>query len=325
MDYVRLGQSSLKVSRLAFGLMGVGNPAWRSWVVGDQEGSALIGAALERGINMFDTCDFYSAGASEEILGRTIEAMGVRNEVVIATKVGNPMGRGPNALGYSRKHIIEAAEASLRRLRTDRIDLYQTHIWDSSANIDEMVDAFDLLVRQGKVLYVGATDIPCWQLAQAFYRARIGGRAAFATVQHHYNAVWREDERDLVPFARSEGLGLLPYSPLARGMFAGRARLADGGTERSRTDEYTGLWYGRPSDAHVAELIETIARRRAVEPAQIALAWVLAASPGAVPIIGTQRIGHLDNMLAALSIALSAEEMSEIGGAYEPRRRGGHF
>lgn len=325
MDYVRLGASSLKVSRIAFGLMGVGDPGWRSWVQPEEAARPLFRQALDAGINIFDTCDFYSAGRSEEILGELIAAHGVRNEVVIATKVGNPMGRGPNGSGYSRKHVIEAAEASLRRLRTDRIDLYQTHIWDPSANIEEMVLAFDQLHREGKVLYVGATDIPCWQLARAVYLARQLGSVAFSSLQHHYNAVWREDERDLMPFARSEGLGLLPYSPVARGFLAGAERRARRTTERARTDDYARQWYGRPEDEDVADAIERLAAGKAVSPAQIALAWVLHQSPGAVPIVGPTSGPQLEEAVAALDIGLTREEMDRIRDAYRPRPHGGHF
>lgn len=322
MKYVGLGASSLKVSPVAFGLMGIGDPAWRSWVLDREAGMPVIRAAIDRGINFFDTCDFYSAGASEEVFGEVVEEMGVRDQLVIATKVGNPMGRGANASGYSKKHIIEAAEASLRRLRTDRIDLYQTHIWHAATNLDEMIDAFDLLVRQGKVLYIGATDIPCWQLAQAVYKARLAGKAVFTTLQHHYNAVWREDERDLIPFAQSEGMGLMPYSPLARGFFAGPG---ERDTERSRTDEYIGQWYGRPQDAAVADAVGAVARSRGLTPAQVALAWVRTASPGSCPVIGAHSVAHLDALLAASELTLSDEEMAGIGAAYQPRRRGGHF
>lgn len=321
MQYQRLGRSSLKVSPVTFGLMGVGDPGWRSWVLDGDKGQTLIRAAIERGVNFFDTCDFYSAGASEDVLGRTIQAMGARDEVVIATKVGNPMGKGPNASGYSRKHIVEACEASLRRLRTDRIDLYQTHIWNPATDLDEMVDAFDRLVQQGKVLYVGATDVPCWQLAQSIYKARMRGKAAFTTLQHHYNAVWREDERELLPFAQSEGMGLLPYSPVARGFFAG----PDRATERSRVDEYISQWYGRKEDGVVADAVRAVARRHGLSPAQVALAWVRQASPGSAPVIGAQSVEHLDQLLVALDVALSADDMADIGAGYQPRRRGGHF
>lgn len=322
MQYINLGASSLKVSPVAFGLMGIGSPSWRSWVLDRDAGAPVIRAAIERGVNFFDTCDFYSAGASEAVFGEIVEEMGVRDQMVIATKVGNPMGRGANASGYSKKHIIEAAEASLRRLRTDRIDLYQTHIWNTDTNLDEMIEAFDLLIRQGKVLYVGATDIPCWQLAQAVYKARIEGKVAFTTLQHHYNAVWREDERDLLPFARSEGMGLMPYSPLARGFFAGTGARD---TERARTDEYIQQWYGRPQDAAVAAALGEVARRRGITRGQAALAWVRTASPSSSPVIGARTIAHLDELLAASALTLSGEEMGEIGEAYQPRSRGGHF
>lgn len=325
MEYVRLGSSSLKVSRVGLGIMGIGSPQWRSWVLDAEPGKAVLKQAFEQGINFVDTCDFYSAGQSEKVLGDLIADLGIRNEIVIATKVGNPMGKGPNALGYSRKHIIEAAEASLRRLRTDRIDLYQTHIWDTSTNIEEMVLAFDQLVRQGKVLYVGATDIPCWQLSQAVYRARLLNCAQFSTVQHHYNAVWREDERELIPFAKSEGLGLLPYSPLARGFLAGEQRRKEKTTERARTDDYAWSWYGRPEDERVAEKIESIAKEKQSTPAQIALAWVLSNVAGSIPLLGVTQAGQLDEALAAMTLTLSEEDMKAIDAAYQPRKRGGHF
>jgi aryl-alcohol dehydrogenase-like predicted oxidoreductase len=325
MEYVRFGASSLKVSRIAFGLMGVGDPGWRSWVLPKETAQPLFRQALDAGINIFDTCDFYSAGRSEEILGELIKEDGVRNEVVIATKVGNPMGRGPNSSGYSRKHIIEAAEASLRRLQTDHIDLYQTHIWDPSTNIEEMVLAFDQLHREGKVLYVGATDIPCWQMAKAVYLARQLGLVAFSSIQHHYNAVWREDERELIPFARSEGLALLPYSPIARGFLAGSDRRQQRTTERARTDDYAWSWYSRSEDGHVADAIEQLATGKGVSPSQVALAWVLHNSPGAVPIVGATSQHQLDEAIQALGIGLTAEECKLISDAYHPRPHGGHF
>src|SRR5215475_10491029 len=223
MEYVRLGRSSLRVSRIGFGAMGVGDKRWRSWVLGEDEARPLVRRALEAGINLFDSCDYYSAGESERILGRLLKDAAKPEEVVIATKLGNPMGKGPNARGYSRKHIVEAAEASLKRLGVERIDLLQTHIWDTTTGIDEMIAAFDHLVRSGKVLYVGATDMPCWQFAKSVYTARLRGLSAFVSMQNHYNLVWREDEREMIPFCGAEGIGLLPYSPLARGHLCGLA------------------------------------------------------------------------------------------------------
>jgi len=324
MDYVRLGKSNLRVSRIGFGAMGVGDKRWRSWVLNEDEARPLVRRALEAGITLFDTCDYYSAGESERILGRLLKEAARPEEVVIATKLGNPMGKGPNARGYSRKHIVEAAEASLKRLGVERIDLLQTHIWDASTDIDEMIAAFDALVRSGKVLYVGATDMPCWQFAKAVYTARLRGLHAFVSMQNHYNLVWREDEREMISFCGAEGIGLLPYSPLARGFLCGLARMREQRTERSRTDELTGKWYGRPEDAKIAETVEAIGSTRGVEPGQIALAWMLQRLPAAAPIIGATRLEHVEAAVAALSLKLEPGEMARLEAGYVPRPRAGH-
>lgn len=324
MEYVRLGKSGLRVSRIGFGAMGVGDKRWRSWVLTEDEARPLVRRALEAGITLFDTCDYYSAGESERILGRLLKEAARSEEVVIATKLGNPMGKGPNARGYSRKHIVEAAEAALKRLGVERIDLLQTHIWDAGTDIDEMIAAFDALVRSGKVLYVGATDMPCWQFAKAVYTARLRDLHAFVSMQNHYNLVWREDERELIPFCGAEGIGLLPYSPLARGFLCGGARTREQRTERSRTDEYAGKWYGRPEDAKVAETVEAVAAARRAEPAQVALAWVLQKLPEAAPIIGATRVEHVDAALAALALKLEPGEMARLEASYAPRPKAGH-
>jgi 1-deoxyxylulose-5-phosphate synthase len=324
MQYVRLGRSSLKVSRIALGAMGIGDPAWRSWVLTEEQARPMVRQALETGITLFDTCDYYSAGQSEIILGRLLREMARREEVVIATKLGNPMGKGPNARGYSRKHIVEATEASLQRLGVETIDLLQTHIWDPASDIDEMVHAFDDLVRAGKVLYVGATDMPCWQFAKAVYAARHRHCSAFVSMQNHYNLVWREDEREMIPFCAAEGIGLLPYSPLARGFLCGLARTRASKTERARTDEYAGKWYGRPADAAVAALVDEIATACAIKPAQVALSWVLGTLPTAAPIIGATDPSHIDEAVAALDITLASDDSARLAAAYQPRPRAGH-
>lgn len=324
MEYVTLGKSSLKVSRLCFGMMGMGAKTWRDWVLERDEALPLLDAACEAGFNFFDSCDFYSAGVSEEILGDFMASRGNRNQLVIATKLGNPMEKGPNGRGYSRKHIFEAVDASLKRLKTDRIDLCQTHIWDVSTNIEEMVEAFDHLVRQGKVLYLGATDIPCWQLSRAIYHARAARLAEFASLQLHYNAIWREDERDLLPFAAQEGLGLLPYSPMGRGFLTG-PHWAALETARSRSDDYAWKLYGRDSDHRVASEIVAIAAEKSARPAQIALAFVLARSPASSPVIGLRDVAQMQEALSALRIGLSPAEIARIEAQYEPRRSGGHF
>jgi aryl-alcohol dehydrogenase-like predicted oxidoreductase len=323
MDHVRIGRSNLRVSRLGLGAMGFGSPEWRPWVLTEEQARPVVRTALERGITLFDTCDFYSNGESERVLGRLLTEMADRDEVVIATKVGNPMGPGHNQRGYSRKHIMSAVDASLKRLDTDYIDLYQTHIWDPATDIDEMMQAFDDLVTSGKVLYVGATDMPCWQLAKAVYESRAASRSSFISMQHHYNLVWREDEREIIPFCQAEGLGLLPYSPAARGFLAD-ARGFDRGTTRALSDDYANLWYGRPQDRDVASAVVDLANSRGISPAQVALAWVLATRPGAVPIIGPTAVEHVESAVAALHVVLDDAEVERLENCYAPRATGGH-
>jgi len=321
MEYVRLGQAGLKVSRIGLGAMGFGDRSWRSWVLDLEQSREIFRRAIDAGVNFIDTCDYYSAGASEEIVGKLVGEVGSRTGMVIATKVGNPMGRDANARGYSRKHIIEAAEGSLRRLRTDYIDVYQTHIWDPATNLDEMVEAFDHLVRSGKVLYVGITDMPFWQFATAYFYAERHGLARFMSAQNHYNLLWRDDERELLPFCRAQGIGLIPYSPMARGFLCGRGRRQDAmRTERAKTDDYTYKLYGRPVDEVVVDRVAEIAAARGVSPAQIALAWVRQQPGVTAPIIGATQVGHVDEAVAALAIALSAEELTRLEEVYVPRR-----
>jgi aryl-alcohol dehydrogenase-like predicted oxidoreductase len=234
------------------------------------------------------------------------------------------MGKGPNARGYSRKHIVEAVDASLKRLGVERIDLLQTHIWDPASEIDEMIRAFDDLVRAGKVLYVGATDMPCWQFAKSVYSARLQGMHSFVSMQNHYNLVWREDERELIPFCQAEGIGLLPYSPLARGFLCGLERTRERRTARARTDELIGKWYGRPGDRAVAEIVGEVATARGVQPAQVALAWVLGKIPSGAPIVGATRLEHVEAALAALDLELDSAEIGRLEAAYALRPKPGH-
>jgi 1-deoxyxylulose-5-phosphate synthase len=325
MQYVNLGRTGLKVSRLSLGAMGFGSPEWRSWVLAEEQSRAVARKAFDAGINVIDTCDYYSSGRSEEIVGRLCKDFVKRSEIVIATKVGNPMGKGPNARGFSRKHLFEGVEASLRRLGTDYIDLYQTHIWDAVTNIEEMVRAFDDLVRSGRVLYLGITDMPAWQFARAFYYAKYHGLARFVSVQNHYNPIWREDERELMPFCRTEGVGLIPYSPLGRGFLCGKQRRTDpAATERAKSDDYALKIYGRDNDHAVAAVIEQIAEVRGVQPGQIALAWTLARPGVTSPIFGPTRVEHVDAAIAALEIALTKDEIAKIDGSYQPRPAAGH-
>jgi aryl-alcohol dehydrogenase-like predicted oxidoreductase len=320
MEYVRLGRTGLRVSRLGLGAMGMGNPAWRPWVLSEEASKPIIFRALDLGINFFDTSNYYSAGTSEEILGRVLLPALPRDEIVVATKVGNPMGKGPNARGYGRKHIIRAVDESLRRLNTSYIDLYQTHIWSNDAPLEETVEAFDTLVRAGKVLHVGITTMPAWQLARALGIAERDGRVPFASVQNHYNLVYREDERDMVPLCRAEGLGLIPFSPMARGFLAGdRPTMGEGPTMRARTDEYCHKWYYRPGDLSIAARTGEVAARYGVKPAQIGLAWTLAKQGITAPIFGATTPDQIDAAVAALSIRLEPADMAYLEEPYEPR------
>ena len=305
--------------------MGFGDQAWRGWVLGDDESRTIIRRALDLGINAIDTCNYYSNGRSEEIVGRATKDFVKREEIVLATKVGMPMGKGPNARGFSRKHIVEAVEQSLKRLQVDYIDLYQTHIWDPRTNLEEMMQAFHDLVRSGKVLYIGITDIPFWQFATAHLYAVHNGLTPFAAVQNHYNLIWREDERDLMPFCREQGIGLIPYSPMGRGFLCGRRRRAKGQTtERVKSDDYAQKLYGRPSDEAVADSVEEAAKRIGSTPAQIALAWTLARPGVHSPVFGATRPEHVDAAVAALSVQLTDDATVALERPYVPRPAAGH-
>lgn len=320
MDYARLGNSGLQVSRISLGAMAFGDKKWRSWNLEEDEARPLVKRALDLGVNLIDTCNFYSAGASEIMIGRLLNGKINRNDVLIATKFGYTVGTSPNQRGYSRKHIFEAVDASLQRLGIDHIDLYQTHIWDPFANIEEMVHALGDLVRAGKVLYVGATDIPAWQLAKAYYTAKSAGIPAFTSLQYHYNLIWREAEREAMPFCRDQGLGLLAYSPVARGFLSGLARAENGGrTERARTDNYAQQWYERDGDAAAVGIVESIAADRGVSPSQIAIAWVLKQQGVSSALFGATRIEHVDEAVAALKIELTPEEIERLNATYQPR------
>jgi aryl-alcohol dehydrogenase (NADP+) len=326
MDYVNLGRTGLKVSRICLGTMTYGVKSWRPWVLEEEEGRPLLRRALELGINFFDTADMYSNGASEEILGRALRDFGVwRERVVIATKVFFPTGDDPNQRGLSRKHIVHAVEASLRRLAVDYVDLYQIHRFDYATPIEETLEALDEVVRSGKALYVGASSMYAWQFARMLYKADQLGLARFVSMQNHYNLVYREEEREMIPLCRAEGVAVLPWSPLARGFLAGNRRPEDyGETLRARTDDYAHKLYYRPSDFTVVERVGELARRRGVSSAQIALAWLLAQPGVTAPIIGASKIRHLDEAVAALNLKLEQEELAALAEPYEPHPVLGH-
>jgi aryl-alcohol dehydrogenase-like predicted oxidoreductase len=319
MDYVRFGRSNLKVSRLALGAMGFGDRAWRQWVLGEEESRPIIRRAIEAGINFVDTCDFYSAGASEAILGRTLWELVPRDEIVLATKAGNPMGKHANARGFSRKHLFAALEASLRRLKTDHVDLFQTHVWDPTTDLDELVVAFDDIVRSGKALYVGATTMPAWSFVRSVSMAEHLGRAPFQAMQCEYNLCHREVERDLLPFCRSAGIAVIPFSPMARGFLCADRGQPDQATARHRSDDYTLKHYHREGDVRVYEAVAAVAKACASSPAQVALAWTLHQEGVTSPIFGATRVEHIDEALAAMSLRLGEEELKLLEASYQPR------
>jgi aryl-alcohol dehydrogenase (NADP+) len=308
--------------------MTFGNPSWRDWILPEDEARPFIHRALEQGVTFFDTANMYSRGASEEILGRAIRDFTRRDAVVIATKVYYPMGEGPNDRGLSRKHIIAAAEGSLRRLGTDYIDLYQMHRWDSSTPVEETLSALDHLVQSGKVRYLGASSMFAYQFAKALAVADRRGWARFVSMQNHYNLVYREEEREMIPLCLEEGIGIIPWSPLARGFLAGNRRRGEivsaGATRRARGDLFAHELYYSEADFNIAERVVQLAERRGVAPAQIALAWLLHQPAVVAPIIGTTRLEQLDELLDAVTLELSDAECDLLEEPYTPHPVLGH-
>jgi len=326
MDYTNLGATGLKVSRICLGTMTYGSKKWREWVLEEEESRPFIRRALELGINFFDTADMYSVGVSEEILGRALKDFGPgRDKVVIATKVFNPMGDDPNQKGLSKKHIRHAIEDSLRRLGTDYVDLYQIHRFDYRTPIEETLEALDDIVRQGKALYIGGSSMFAWQFARMLYVADRMGLSRFVTMQNHYNLIYREEEREMIPLCLEEKVGLLPWSPLARGFVMGNRRAGDfGDTLRAKTDEYAHRLYYQPSDFEVVDRITEIARKRGVSNAQVALAWVSAQPGVTAPIIGASKMSHLEDAVASLQVKLDRKELDQLSEGYVPHRILGH-
>lgn len=320
MDYINLGNTGTKVTRLCLGMMTYGAKSWRKWVLEEAESRPFIKRALELGFNFFDTADMYSLGVSEEILGRALKEFNVpRDRVVLATKVFNPMGNDPNQGGLSRKHIFHSIDDSLRRLQTDYVDLYQIHRFDNATPLEETLLALHDLVKAGKVLYLGASSMPAWKFAKMLYTADKLGLTRFVTMQNHYNLIYREEEREMMPLCRAENIGLIPYSPLARGFVAGNRSKADfGATIRAKTDDLSQKFYYQPSDFAVVERITEIAQKREVPNAQIALAWVLAQPGITAPIVGASKMQHLEDAVRALELKLSDEELKSLSEVYEP-------
>src|SRR5436305_1286372 len=290
MQFVRLGKTGLKVSRICLGCMSYGTPEWRKWMLDEATSRPFYQRALEMGINFFDTADMYSNGASEEVTGRALRDFAQRDEVVIATKVYFPTGKGPNGRGLSRKHVLASIDGSLKRLRTDYVDLYQIHRWDPETPIEETLEALNDVVRSGKARYIGASSMYAWQFAKALYLADLHGWTRFASMQNHYNLVYREEEREMIPLCMAEGVALIPWSPLARGFLAGnRTRAKADETTRSKTDDFAHRMYYQDADFTVVDRVEELAKKHGVKPAQIALAWMLHKPDITSPIIGASK------------------------------------
>jgi aryl-alcohol dehydrogenase-like predicted oxidoreductase len=323
MDHVRLGHTGLKVSRLCLGCMSYGSSKWRPWVLEEEAARPFIREALELGFNFFDTADVYSLGASETVLGRALKDFAVRrSDLIIATKVHSKMGEGPNDRGLSRKHIMDSIDASLTRLGTDYVDLYQIHRWDHDTPIEETLEALNDLVRAGKVRYIGASSMSAWQFSKALHVSERHGWSRFISMQNHYNLVYREEEREMIPLCRAEGIGVIPWSPLARGFLAGN-RVAEGKqgeTMRAKSDDFAQGMYFQPDDFAVAERVKQVASQLSVKPAQVALAWV-ASRPGITsPIIGATKPHHLKEAVDALDLVFELGDVSALEEPYRPHR-----
>jgi aryl-alcohol dehydrogenase-like predicted oxidoreductase len=325
MEYVNLGTTGLRVSRVCLGMMSFGNDSDREWVLDETAAEPIVRAAVEGGVTFFDTADTYSGGASEVATGRLLSKFLSRDEVVVATKVFMPMTPGENGAGLSRKHLLSGIDASLRRLGMDYVDLYQIHRWDYRTPIEETMGALEDVVRAGKARYIGASSMFAWQFAKAQHVAERNGWTRFVSMQCHYNLVYREEEREMLPQCVDQGIGVIPWSPLARGMLAGtRTRDGERRTMRSGTDPFTDYLYNQPTDFDVVERVAEVAAGRGVTPAQVALAWLLHKPVVTAPIVGATKVSHLEDALAAEKLALSPEEIARLEEPYVPHPVLGH-
>jgi aryl-alcohol dehydrogenase-like predicted oxidoreductase len=319
MDYVRLGSTGLKVSRICLGMMTYGSPEWHPWTLDEAASRPFVKRALERGINFFDTADMYSRGVSEEVTGRALKEFAKRDQVVVATKVCLPMGDGPNDKGLSRKHLLEGIDASLRRLGMDYVDLYQIHRFDYDTPIEETMETLHDIVRSGKVRYLGASSMYAWQFSTMLAAAEKHGWTKFVSMQNHVNLVYREEEREMMPLCRAEGIGMIPYSPMARGFLAGDRKKQGGGeTTRANSDKLAAKFYFAGSDFAIADRVGELAKKRGVSRMQIALAWVLSRPGVTAPIVGASKLPHLDEAIDALGVKLSADECRFLEELYQP-------
>ena len=324
MEYVRLGKTGLKVSRICLGTMTYGTPKWRPWVLDEAASRPFIARALEHGINFFDTADMYSRGASEQVLGRALKDH-PRDQLVVATKAFYPVAEGPNRSGLSRKHLLDAIDASLSRLGMDYVDLYQIHRFDPHTPIEETLEALHDIVKAGKARYIGASSMFAWQFMKMLAVSDAHGWTRFVSMQNHYNLVYREEEREMLPLCREESIGVIPWSPLARGFLAGNRRREDRGeTVRAKTDAFAHELYYADSDFTIAERVVEIAGKRGVKPTQIALAWLLSKAGVTAPIVGASKPPHLEEAVGALEIRLDADEIAALEAPYQPHPVLGH-
>ncbi len=326
MNYVNLGSSGLRVSRICMGMMGFGNESERAWAIDEDAAEPIVKAAVEGGVTFFDTADTYSGGASEVATGKLVSKFLTRDEAVIATKVFMPMTPGENGGGLSRKYILSGIDASLRRLDMEYVDLYQIHRWDPRTPIEETMGALQEIVQAGKARYIGASSMFSWQFAKAQYTAEKNGWTKFVSMQNHYNLIYREEEREMIPLCLDQGVGCIPWSPLARGMLAG-TRTRDGGrhTTRSTTDPFTDYLYEQPTDFDVVEAVQGVAAARGVPAAQVALAWLLSRKGVTAPIVGSTKLHHLEDALAAEELTLTDDEVEQLEKPYAPHPVLGHF
>ena len=325
MEYTRLGTSGLKVSRICLGMMSYGNPDWRDWLLGEDAAEPLVRQAVEGGVTFFDTADMYSLGVSEEVTGRLLAKLFPgRDDYVLGTKVFWPMGEGPNDQGLSRKHILASIDGSLRRLGTDFVDLYQIHRWDPETPIEETMGALHDVVRAGKARYLGASSMYAWQFAKAQRVAAEHGWTPFVSMQNHYNLAYREEEREMIPLCLDQGVGVIPWSPLARGLLAGtRRRDGSGTTVRSSNDPIADAMY-TDDDFDVVDRLVAVAEARDLPPARVALAWLLAKPGVTAPIVGATKPRHVADALAAVDVSLSESEIEKLESAYRPHPILGH-
>ena len=320
MNYVALGNTGLKVSRICLGCMSYGSTKWRDWVLDEDQSFPFFQQAWEAGISFFDTADIYSDGVSEEVTGRAFKKLGLRREeIVVATKVFNPMGDSPNEKGTSKKHIKHAIEASLRRLGMDYVDLYQIHRHDKTTPMEETLEALTEVVSEGKALYIGASSMYSWEFAKYLYLAEAHGYARFVTMQNHYNLIYREEEREMLPLCQEEKVGVIPWSPLARGFLTGnRTKEKQGETARSKSDAFAHGMYYQESDFAIVDRVTELAKRHDVPNAQIALAWILHKPGITSPIIGATKKHHVPDALAALDLKLDESEIQYLEELYQP-------